>query len=128
MSDNVKRFIDHTRGGAVIDVDLDTGTVTEVSAPDAIDAILRAIEDEGPSPAHHRAIMRRHREEWPALWRALDKLRASRAPNTEWICALCRRKFSGEPICPNGCVSEDGLYLAIPSPRRTASPHSVAQP
>lgn len=25
-------------------------------------------------PEHHRACIKRHRAEWPMLWRALDKL------------------------------------------------------
>jgi len=38
--------------------------------------LRNAIEDKGPCPEFHREIMRRHRAEWPALWRAIDSLLA----------------------------------------------------
>jgi hypothetical protein len=40
----------------------------------AVGEIRRSVEDEGPEPAYHRAIVKRHRKEWPTLWRALDRL------------------------------------------------------
>lgn len=40
----------------------------------AVAAIVAAIQNEGPEPAFHREAIRRHRREWPSLWRALDKL------------------------------------------------------
>lgn len=43
---------------------------------DAIDAVRTAIRDEGPRPKWHRAMMERHRREWPTLWAALDALLA----------------------------------------------------
>lgn len=33
----------------------------------------RAYNDPGPAPALHYATMRRHRAEWPTLWRSLDQ-------------------------------------------------------
>lgn len=44
---------------------------------EAVAAIIAAIEQPGRSPAYHRAIMSRHRREWPVLWRAIDALRAA---------------------------------------------------
>lgn len=43
---------------------------------DDIDAVRTAIRDEGPRPKWHRAMMERHRREWPTLWAALDALLA----------------------------------------------------
>jgi hypothetical protein len=39
-----------------------------------LEQLRRAIEDEGGNPRHHRETMARHRDEWPALWRAIDGL------------------------------------------------------
>lgn len=36
--------------------------------------LLAAIQDSGSHPVAHREIVRRHREEWPTLWRAIDDL------------------------------------------------------
>ncbi len=36
-------------------------------------AVQEAITDEGPAPFYHRQIMKRHKEEWPTLWAALDQ-------------------------------------------------------
>lgn len=47
---------------------------------EALTMLRRAIEDEGPVPSYHRRIMRRHRDEWPTLWRAIDALLA-RSPS-----------------------------------------------
>lgn len=43
----------------------------------AVAAVLRAIDDAGPQPKYHADVMRRHRAEWPTLWRAIDEFRAS---------------------------------------------------
>lgn len=40
----------------------------------AIAAVVRAIRDPGPVPSYHYEVMRRHRQEWPSLWAALDAL------------------------------------------------------
>jgi len=48
----------------------------EVIAKVQISKLRKAIEDKGPCPEFHREIMRRHRAEWPALWRAIDALLA----------------------------------------------------
>lgn len=37
-------------------------------------AIRDAIEIVGRAPTIHRAILNRHRAEWPTLWRAIDLL------------------------------------------------------
>lgn len=36
--------------------------------------IVKAIEDKGKVPKYHDHVMRKHRDEWPALWQALDNL------------------------------------------------------
>ena len=46
----------------------------------AVQAVRRAIEDAGSHPGYHRSVMKRHRAEWPALWRALDQLLEQPAP------------------------------------------------
>jgi hypothetical protein len=40
----------------------------------AIEELRSAIEDEGRAPEYHRAMMVRHRTEWPTFWRAIDRL------------------------------------------------------
>lgn len=40
----------------------------------AAEQVARAIMDEGIMPGYHHEVMARHRQEWPTLWRALDKL------------------------------------------------------
>lgn len=39
-----------------------------------IQAIHDAIKNEGISPHYHRRVMRKHRRQWPTLWRAIDNL------------------------------------------------------
>lgn len=34
--------------------------------------IENAITQEGPVPQYHRHVMRKHRSEWPVLWKAID--------------------------------------------------------
>jgi len=48
-----------------------------------IEAVRRAISDEGRSPQQHRATMAQHRSEWPTLWRAIDGLLAGRPVGDE---------------------------------------------
>ena len=48
----------------------------------AIEAIRRAIQDEGPQPAFHRATMARHRKEWPTLWAAIDAALSASPPTS----------------------------------------------
>lgn len=36
--------------------------------------IRAALEDYGPYPAQHVSVMRRHRQEWPTLWVAIEEL------------------------------------------------------
>lgn len=45
-----------------------------MSVETAAHEVEAAIRDQGPEPAHHRETMRRHEEEWPALWNALRSL------------------------------------------------------
>lgn len=42
-----------------------------------LDDLSSAILREGPNPQKHRRIMRKHRRQWPTLWRKIDRL-------TEW--------------------------------------------
>lgn len=39
----------------------------------AISSIIAAIEDKGAVPQYHNHVMRKHKEEWPTLWNAIDK-------------------------------------------------------
>lgn len=41
---------------------------------DALDALWSAVHDAGPVESYHRDVMRRHRREWPTLWRAIDAI------------------------------------------------------
>jgi hypothetical protein len=34
--------------------------------------MLNAIKDEGAVPQYHRHVLRKHRSEWPVLWKAID--------------------------------------------------------
>lgn len=40
----------------------------------AIRKLLDAIQVEGPVPQYHRHVMRKHRSEWPTLWKAIDDI------------------------------------------------------
>ena len=40
---------------------------------DAIYDIIAAIEDKGAVPQYHNHVMRKHKEEWPTLWKAINK-------------------------------------------------------
>jgi hypothetical protein len=46
--------------------------VQNIALADALLQIHRAVRTVGPAPRYHRRILRRHRREWPALWRAID--------------------------------------------------------
>jgi len=47
----------------------------KIAEQDEVEGDLRsAITVAGPRPDIHRRIMRRHREEWPTLWKAIDNL------------------------------------------------------
>lgn len=50
-----------------------------------------AVLDVGPNPNHHQAVMARHRQEWPTLWRAIDGIinvpRGPAKPRCE--CEVC---------------------------------------
>ena len=37
-------------------------------------SIVSAITDEGRMPEYHQQIMKKHRQEWPTLWQALDEI------------------------------------------------------
>jgi len=41
-----------------------------------LDNLRKAIEDKGPYPEFHNKVVRLHRAQWPALWRAIDALLA----------------------------------------------------
>lgn len=45
--------------------------------------IRAAVTNPGPKPLWHQKIMRRHRKEWPTLWKAIDTLMAATDPETE---------------------------------------------
>lgn len=36
--------------------------------------LIRAVKNKGPVPQYHSHVMKKHREEWPALWKAIDSL------------------------------------------------------
>jgi len=40
---------------------------------EAIEGIHAAVTNAGLNPEYHRAIMARHRHEWPELWRRIDE-------------------------------------------------------
>jgi hypothetical protein len=43
-----------------------------------IDAVVKAVEDEGVNPEYHKRTQIKHRGEWPTLWSAIDSLSAYR--------------------------------------------------
>ena len=45
--------------------------------------IQKAILNEGRNPEYHQQLMRRHKEEWPVLWSAIDKLIKQEEPRGE---------------------------------------------
>jgi hypothetical protein len=36
--------------------------------------LAKAVKDEGRVPAYHRAVLKKHRAEWPVLWTAIDAI------------------------------------------------------
>lgn len=36
--------------------------------------IVSAVIDEGISPKYHRAVLKKHRTEWPFLWQKIDSV------------------------------------------------------
>jgi hypothetical protein len=40
----------------------------------AVEKLIAAIKVEGPVPQYHRHVMRKHRSEWPSLWKAIDEI------------------------------------------------------
>ena len=48
---------------------------------DTLTAALReAVENEGTHPEYHRAVMAKHRREWPVLWSAIDAILSGETP------------------------------------------------
>jgi len=45
---------------------------------EAVSELVRAIRDEGVNPRYHRMMIVRHRQQWPALWKAIEHI------NTLW--------------------------------------------
>lgn len=45
-----------------------------VALKSAVWEIKQAIENAGPVPQYHYHVMRKHRSEWPTLWKSIDKL------------------------------------------------------
>ena len=43
----------------------------------ALEEIKQAIRVKGPVPKFHKDTMKRHRKEWPTLWKAIDKATAA---------------------------------------------------
>ncbi len=41
---------------------------------EAIERLIAAINVEGPVPQYHRHVLRKHRSEWPTLWKAIDQI------------------------------------------------------
>ena len=42
----------------------------------AVEKLIAAIKVEGPVPQYHRHVLRKHRSEWPTLWKAIDEISA----------------------------------------------------
>lgn len=40
---------------------------------DMMNALTKAINNQGRNPKYHRETMARHRKEWPTLWKIIDK-------------------------------------------------------
>ena len=51
-----------------------------------VNEILKALRDPGRDPEHHIKVMNRHRDEWPTLWKALDRLMLGDTPPATWGC------------------------------------------
>ena len=41
---------------------------------EAVSSLVAAIRDEGISPKFHRMMIVRHRQQWPVLWKAIDRI------------------------------------------------------
>jgi hypothetical protein len=51
-----------------------TKTLRQQNIDKYLDELLLAINDPGPHPIAHQAIMNKSRREWPTLWRTIDNL------------------------------------------------------
>jgi hypothetical protein len=40
----------------------------------AIANLIAAVKNNGPVPQYHRHVMKKHRDEWPTLWKAIDAI------------------------------------------------------
>lgn len=45
------------------------------------EALVRAIQNPGPSPYWHRQVLHKHRREWPTLWAAIDEILSEETDN-----------------------------------------------
>ena len=66
LTDALKRWDKHPGLALADDPDL------FVAAARRWAAVREAITNEGSHPSFHRKVMRKHKEEWPTLWAALE--------------------------------------------------------
>jgi len=53
---------------------------------EAVNGLREALENAGANPVHHRLTMQRHRQEWPTLWAAIDKVLGAATKPRPWLC------------------------------------------
>ena len=71
---NRLRFVASGTSLVVVSPSLQDEAANEIERlRNAIIKIDRAIKDEGKVPSYHRAILKKHRGEWPTLHNAIDE-------------------------------------------------------
>ena len=75
-----------------------------------IERVRNAIQNEGQHPPLHRELMRRHRLEWPTLWRALDELLIVPPAQEPWAAIEPDRRFGRDGYYVTWGIYEDSPY------------------
>lgn len=71
MNEDLMQIVDELKSGLISE--LGRAVAERNKLYDAIAAIERAIFEEGRMPDYHKAVIRRHRQEWGTLWIAIDR-------------------------------------------------------
>lgn len=82
-----------------------------------MDAIRNAVLDEGPNPAYHRAMLARHRREWPTLWQAIDAILIPKVDMPDGI-TVDGHLFVHVAACPCPRIQREVARLAPHAPDR----------
>lgn len=71
MKEEIARVVEELTSGLLAEMSRVVAERNELH--DALAGIRTAITDEEKMPDYHKAVMKRHREEWGTLWIAIDR-------------------------------------------------------